>query len=865
MPVANIYRTNAFGPAIPPRLPSGGFALFANGTGTVSFDTFRVTQYPDPSVTLANAGRAANSLVNWNGNIPTNTSVVVQTSTDNGVTWQNNAGSGANIAGITTLLYGTHVLHRKPSGYYHLSESSGTSVSDSSGNGNTGTLHGGVVLGGSTGVLQGPGETGNTAPSFDGSSGFLALASGLKTDAWSNLFVEVWFNTSASVGSTTYLLANDNPTSSHNGIALGLNASLAGCFMAIGNGTTSATATFSTALTTNTWYYLQAKWDGTTITLYLNGASQATASLSGSVGTAAQALAIGYNPVTVGGYFKGSIAELDIVNPTTSNGIAPLSSADAFIRYNAGLCGVGTIANDSFTADTHTNYTQTNGTGGSGATWTWDTANSRLRSVGGSKAQLIYNGLWAYDTDILVDLYQSENAGIVWGWQNASNYYELVVSDSAAGSPNVASINKISGGTSTQLVTTSITFPTQTHHRFHMTMLSGVITVFMDENQILTTTDASPFPAGLAGVRNDTGTSYIYLLQITPQPVNVSSQFLCIKQSLSTTDPTVTPQITDHQALVSDSTFGTGVTVPSVDYRTTYVSDNIADQNTKSNYWWSMGKGPVVFQARNAQNAPWILQSTDILVGTLPTVEYSGDMFRNQQVLTGVVQTSIYQQAFIGDGTSKTWNVANPIVGVPTITLNNLVQSVGLQGVDTGKAFYWQTNSTSITQDNSGTVLRKDLDVLNVSYQGAIGIDFVLDNIGQFANTISQAQLAATDGTTGIVSAIQDVSGQNMDVNAATAYANQLLQRYGSIARTITCSTLHNGLSIGQSLPIFLPSSNIFDSVFLVVEIGISTRSVQGGTQYVYQITASESAALSSWTAYFSRVLRSVTGSKSKV
>lgn len=863
--MTGMYRTSIFSPALPPRIASGGFALFANGTGTASFDNFRVTQYPDPSVALTNAGRAANSLVNWNGNFPNNTSVTVQTSTDNGVTWQNNAGSGANIAGITTLLYSTHVFHRKPSGYYHLSESSGTSVSDSSGNSYNGTLHGGVTLGSVAGPLQGPGESGHTAPSFDGSSGIITLASGLKTDGWSNLFVEMWFNTSASVGTATYLLANDNPTSSHNGIALGLNASLAGCFCTIGNGTTSATATFSTALSANSWYYLQAKWDGTTITLYLNGESQATASLSGSVGTAAQALALGYNPATVSGYYRGSIAELDIVNPTTSNGIAPLASTDAFIRYNAGLCGVGTIANDSFTADTHTNYTQTNGTGGSGATWTWDTTNSRLKAVGGSKAQLIYNNLWAYDIDILIDLYQSENAGCAWGWQNASNYYELVVSDSAAGSPNVATINKISGGASTQLVTASISFLTQTHHRFHMTMLSGVITVMMDENQILTYTDASPFPAGLAGVRNDTGTSYIYLLQITPQPVNVSSQFLCIKQALSTTDPTVTPQITDHQALVSDSTFGTGVTVPSVDYRTTYVSDNIDDQNTKSNYWWSMGKGPVVFQARNAQNSPWIMQSTDILLGTLPTVEYSSDMYRNQQVLKGVIQTSIYQQAFIGDGTSKTWNVANPIVSVPTITLNGLAQTVGLQGVDTGKAFYWQNNSTSITQDNSGTTLRKNLDVLNVAYQGAIGIDFELDNTGQIANTISQAQLAATDGTTGIVSAIEDVSSQNMDVNAATDYANQLLQRYGSIARTITFSTLHSGLSIGQSLPIFIPQLNIFDSVFLVVEIGTTMRSVAGGTQYVYQIVASEAAALSSWTKYFSRVLRSVTGTHTKV
>lgn len=606
-------------------LLNGSAALLGSGTDTASFDTFRVTQYPDPSVSLVNAGRASNSVINWNGNFPANTSVTVQTSLDNGVTWQA-ATNGGTISGIT---------------------------------------------------------------------------------------------------------------------------------------------------------------------------------------------------------------------PQTVN-------------------------NDSFTSNTSANYTQTFGTGGSSATWTWDTANSRIVAVGGSKAALLWTGVSASDTDMWIDLYQSENSGLVWGWQNASNYYELVIKDSAASGANTATINKIVSGSSSQLTTGSINFPTQTHHRFHLTMLSSVISVSMDENTILTYTDGSPFGAGSAGLRNDTGTSYIYMLQITPQNSEVSSQFLCVKQTLSTTDPTQTPQITDHQALISDSSFGAGVTIPSVDYTTKYVSDNLDDLNTQSNYWWQIGNGSVTFQARNAVNAPYILQSTDILTGTLPTVEYSGDMYRNEQVLTGVYETSVFTQSFIGDGSSKTWNVANPIQSVPTITLNGLTQTVGLQGVDTGKAFYWQNNNTAITQDNSGTTLRSGIDVLSVAYLGAYGINFQIDNTGQISNTIDQASMAATDGTSGIVSAIEDVSQQNMDINAATTYANQLLQRYGSIARTITFMTLHQGLKAGQSLTIFVPEVNIFDSVFLVVEVNTTYRSIGNGVQPVYSIVASEVAALSSWVKYFSKVMRSVKGTSAK-
>lgn len=873
MPVANIYRTSAFGPAIPPRIASGGFALFASGTGMASFDHFRVTQYPDPSAPLTSAGRASNSVVNWNGNVPANTGLTVYTSVDNGVTYQQASAAGNSIPGISTLLYSTLVLQRQPSGYYHLSEAVGSStVADSSANGYTGTVHGGVTLGVS-GALQGPGELGNTAAQFDGSSGYISLASGLKTDGWSNLSVSCWFSPGASVASTTRLLANDSPATSHNGIDIGINTSLAGCYCQIGNGTTFATATFSTALSIGTWYHLVATWDGTTIRLYMDGVQQATASLSGSVGTAAQALAIGYNPALGSNYFNGSIAEVDFVNPTTTNAIPPIVAADVFARYNAGLSQVGTVANDSFTSDTHTSYTQTNGTGGSGATWTWDTANSRLIAVGGSKAILLYNNLGAYDNDLLIDLYQSENAGLIWGWQNASNYYELVISDSLAASPNVVTLNKISGGSTTQLATTAITWQVvtggvtinQVHHRFHLTMLSGVITVSMDENQIMTYTDATPLPAGSSGIRNDTGTSYIYALQITPQPISLAATALISKHVLTSSDPTQTPQITDHQAFASDQSIGIGALVPSVDYRQAYVSDNIDDLNTKSNYWWQVGSDKnIVFQPRSAKNAPYILQSSDVLIGTLPTVEYSGDLYRNRQVLKGVYDTSSFTKTFNGDGQARSWSVDYPVVAVPNITVNGLFVTVGLQGKDTGKQFYYTLNSTAITQDSSQTILQTT-DTLTVQYTGSFGIDFSIDNTGQITNTISQAQMAAKDQTSGIYEQVEDVSQQAMNKQAATDYANQLLLRYGSIARTLTCSTLHPGLRAGHSLPVFIPQLNIFDSVFLVVEVTITTRTLASGQiQYVYALVVSETASLQSWVKMFNRIMRSVKGTHAK-
>ena len=44
------------------------------------------------------------------------------------------------------VLYDTEILADSPVGYWKLNETSGTTAYDSSGNGNNGTLHGGITL-----------------------------------------------------------------------------------------------------------------------------------------------------------------------------------------------------------------------------------------------------------------------------------------------------------------------------------------------------------------------------------------------------------------------------------------------------------------------------------------------------------------------------------------------------------------------------------------------------------------------------------------------------------------------------------------------------------------------------------------------
>ena len=75
-----------------------------------------------------------------------------------------------NIQGVT-LSFENLILALSPLGYWKLGEASGSTVADSSGNGNAGTIHGGVTLA-QTGGLTGDASTGAL---FDGSTGYITL------------------------------------------------------------------------------------------------------------------------------------------------------------------------------------------------------------------------------------------------------------------------------------------------------------------------------------------------------------------------------------------------------------------------------------------------------------------------------------------------------------------------------------------------------------------------------------------------------------------------------------------------------------------------------------------------------------------
>lgn len=552
----------------------------------------------------------------------------------------------------------------------------------------------------------------------------------------------------------------------------------------------------------------------------------------------------------------------------TNTSVAVATSLDN-ITYNsvtnggsiAGITSQGAQVLDTFDANTSANYTQTNRTGGTGSTWTWDTTNSRLTGAGGSDGLLIYNAVTIADIDITVDMNQAPSAGIIFRYQDASNYYLLMIQDgSAPVDTNTVRLFKNSANTYNQVSgTATISFTRGTPHRFRVTMLGSVVTAYMDGSQVLTYTDGSAFGAGKVGLRNATNgatTAQFYNFIFLPQGDDLTGKSVYVKTTLTSTDATATPQLLDITTAALSPDIGKGSLV-TVDYRNTYISDNVSDLVQKSNYYSKIRPNKsLIFQDRRLISAPWILTSSDALLDGCH-VERSGDLYRNRQILTGVLDTATFTEKKEGDGSATSWALGYQVVSAPTITLNGQSQSVGVKGVDSGKAYYWEYGSETITQDASGTVLKQDVDSLTITYTGQFTTSVTRNNTSM-TGTITQSAFAALAGGTGIVENIEDVTEQKLTVAQANSYGDTLLQRYGVIGRTVPFRTLRAGLATGQYLPVFLPEHGINDAAMLITQVNttmtptVDSTTGQNTVQYWYDCQCTEGPNLGSWIKLFS-------------
>ena len=251
--------------------------------------------------------------------------------------------------------------------------------------------------------------------------------------------------------------------------------------------------------------------------------------------------------------------------------------------------------------------------------------------------------------------------------------------------------------------------------------------------------------------------------------------------------------------------------------------DNVVSAITAASgvqwYWYADEWRNFVLASRTATAAPWnVGDGSDMFAGDQPiqlSLTSSHDQMANFVYAIGQnVLFNALNATFGGNGSARTFNLPQPVGSTPTIQLNSAAQTVGVQGVDSGKQWYWSQGSTTITQDTSGTVLAPS-DVLVVAYQAST------PGVAQFPITGSLQARSNDEATSGIFGYTIQVSQPILPADLLQIAENYAVQ-YGYPSTTVTASTLRPGLRAGQLQSIVLPQIGVNDS-YLIATMKMTT------------------------------------------
>lgn len=238
---------------------------------------------------------------------------------------------------------------------------------------------------------------------------------------------------------------------------------------------------------------------------------------------------------------------------------------------------------------------------------------------------------------------------------------------------------------------------------------------------------------------------------------------------------------------------------------------------------------------------------TDALGNVLEIeVDESREQYRNAQYVkcgdgTTATQT-LAKPTPDPDGVSKTFVLRYPVAKKPSIFIDSVqvdAGDIGINGLDTGKKWYWNKGSTEITQDDSETILTTE--TLEITYQGLIGILVALDN------TVEQSDRATIEGGTGIYEGFEKRLGID-DKAEAISYATGILDRFDEIPQRLTIIT-KEFKQAGKIVPVSISALGINDN-YLIENVSITEDS----GLVLYEITLLSGQSFGSWVEFFRKI-----------
>lgn len=267
-------------------------------------------------------------------------------------------GGGTKIDSSVSQAQGTGRLESGLVGYWGLDDGSGTSATDSSTNGNTGTLTNGPTW--TTGQIGG-------AVNFDGTDDHITAGAPTALNMTGAMTVSAWIYPETFGGgggkgriidkdgnaTTGFIFAVDNVTVA-SGFAFMVNTTVAPRFLGAAN-----------TITLNTWQHVTATLDGNKIaTLYKNGMKVASASVSEFPTTGSNNFVIGGRTTDNARNFDGSIDEVRVYNRALSaDEVGQLYHLSAPTGVDTGLEGYWSFNGQDVSGTTAFDRSGTNNTG----------------------------------------------------------------------------------------------------------------------------------------------------------------------------------------------------------------------------------------------------------------------------------------------------------------------------------------------------------------------------------------------------------------------------------------------------------------------------------------------------------------------
>jgi len=287
-----VTRTTAF------NLSVTGASTVATPTITPSGGSFTTSV----SVTIQTATSGASIYYTTDGSSPTQSSTLYTgaiTLTSSAVVKAKAFMSGYTASAEASASFTKQVVGASDLvGYWKFDEGTGTTVSDSSGNGNTGTL--------TNGPLWTAGRIGN-ALYFDGINDSITIPDSNSLDLSGSFTFSAWVNpVSTFTDFRSILVKNYKYFLYASGAGYCGDGSPLGGFSEV----TNQTVCQPSPLPANAWTYLALSYNGSTLTLYRDGIPVATSNATGALSATTGTLQIGASQF--GEYFQGLIDEVRI-------------------------------------------------------------------------------------------------------------------------------------------------------------------------------------------------------------------------------------------------------------------------------------------------------------------------------------------------------------------------------------------------------------------------------------------------------------------------------------------------------------------------------------------------------------------------